>query len=470
MMRIWRSISLPIQVACTAALLVGSIVAIWRAGEDVVARDRRRADALVSLAKADDTLAIRGARGLDIVPEWPNSLESADWAALDEWLANEAAEALAAYPGIGGGYFVPSVERYLGHAGATKGTGATSRRPSRFAAAGLPPRERDLIDDLVSEALESDRPIDRIVEMPPETIALRANPLRVNGRKVAVVWVAIRLDDVGAMGRSVRSYQWASGLALGGLSLALILSASLARTIRVHAVERRRLEREMRRNERLAAVGTMLAGVSHEMRNPLAGIRSSAQLWQRGIMTDGELSSELIGEVDRLDAIIGHLLMFSRADAKSLVPGDLNEVAADAERLSRSSADDRGIVMEHEFSPDLPVIAMDAPALLQVLRNLTSNAIESMPDGGDLRIATRLGGSAGFVEVIVSDDGPGISREALDHLFEPFYTTKPNGTGLGLAIAREIVLAHGGEIHARNRKAGGAEFVVALPAKEGNFS
>jgi two-component system, NtrC family, sensor histidine kinase HydH len=462
MTRVWRVISLPFQVACTVALLAGSIVAIWRAGEDAVARDRRRADALRVLASADDALALRGAPGLEFVPDWPDTLEPAEWATLDDWLVREATEVLSGYPEIGGGFFVPSADRYLGHSGATKGSISSPRRPSRFSAAGLPPRERDLIDDLVADALESDRPMDRIVEMPPEAVALRANPLRVNGRRVAAVWLVARLDDGGALGRSVRSYQWATALALGGLTLALIMSASLARTIRVHSVERRRLGREMRRNERLAALGTMLAGVSHQMRNPLAGIRSSAQLWQRGIMTDAELSSELVGEVDRLDAIVGHLLMFSRAEPKSLVPGDLNDVAAEAARLAAGSASDRGVVVDQDLASNLPRVAMDAASLLQVLRNLTSNAIESMPLGGALRIATR-DATSGSIEVIVSDSGSGISREALDHLFEPFYTTKPDGTGLGLAIAREIVLAHGGELHARNRKSGGAEFVVVLP-------
>ena len=285
-----RSLFLATQATVVAVLFAGAILAIWRAGEGVVARERRRSDSLRLLARADDALAIRGARALDQIPDWPDTLELEEWAALDQWLAKEATVALAEYPGIGGGYFVPSTDRYLGHAGVTRSAPSSSRRTSRLAGVDLPPRERDLIDDQVMESLEGDRPVNRVVEMPPDSVAVRASPLRVNGRRVAAIWLLARLDDPAALGRSVRAYQWASGLALGGLALASVVAASLARSIRRHVADRARMERELRRGERLAALGALLAGVSHEMRNPLAGIRSAAQLWQRGIVTDDELS------------------------------------------------------------------------------------------------------------------------------------------------------------------------------------
>ena len=458
-----RSYLLPMQVAAVATLSVGSVIAMWRSGEDAVAPDRRRAEALRTLAKADDALAIAGARGLDVVPSWPDTLEPEDWSTLDDWLAAQVGKSLAGFPHVGGGYFIPSTDRYLGHGGATRTAAKATTRSPRPAIPDRPLRERDLIDDQVGEALDKDRPVDRIVEMSPEAVAVRASPVRVNGRRVAVIWVLARLDDAATLGRSVRSYQWASGMALGGLVLALIIAASLARTIQKHAADRRRLEEEVRRGERLAALGTLLAGVSHEMRNPLAGIRSVAQLWERGIVTDQELSSELIGEVDRLDTIVGHLLMFSRAEPKSLEAGDLNGVVSEAARLCRAIAEGQGVAVAVDLLSDAPPVALDPSSLLQVLRNLTSNAIDSMPTGGRLGLATRFGPDHGSIEVVVNDTGPGLSREVLDHLFEPFYTTKPQGTGLGLAIAREIVLAHRGSIHAHNRRAGGAEFVVALP-------
>src|SRR5262249_44723673 len=121
------------------------------------------------------------------------------------------------------------------------------------------------------------------------------------------------------------------------------------------------------------------------------------------------------------------------------------------------------IRVELDLEPDLPPIQMAPPALVQVLRNLTTNALQVMSRGGVLRMATRLDPASGTVAASVADDGPGLSDEVLSHLVEPCFTTKAEGTGLGLAIAREIALAHRGELRAQNRPGGGAIFILTLP-------
>jgi signal transduction histidine kinase len=118
-----------------------------------------------------------------------------------------------------------------------------------------------------------------------------------------------------------------------------------------------------------------------------------------------------------------------------------------------------------ELDPDLPTVAMAPPALLQVFRNLTANALHAMSKGDTLRLLTRKDPSRHAVLAVVADTGPGLAPEAIGHLFEPFFTTKPEGTGLGLAIAREIALAHRGDLRASNRADGpGAVFTLTLPA------
>jgi signal transduction histidine kinase len=209
-----------------------------------------------------------------------------------------------------------------------------------------------------------------------------------------------------------------------------------------------------------------LAGVAHEVRNPLAGIRSTAQLWQRGVVgRDHESLEGLVHEVDRLDEIVSRLLQFSRADAQALAPGDLNAVLAEAARLASGPAELQSVRVEVELDPNLPPVAMARPALLQVFRNLTNNAIHAMRSGGTLRLMTRRHPSHDTVEAVVADTGPGLAPETIGHLFEPFFTTKPEGTGLGLAIAREIALAHRGDLLAANTAEGsGAVFTLTLPA------
>jgi signal transduction histidine kinase len=204
------------------------------------------------------------------------------------------------------------------------------------------------------------------------------------------------------------------------------------------------------------------------VRNPLAGIRSTAQLWQRGIGPDAESIADLEAEVDRLEGIVSRLLQFSRADAQDFAPGDLNGVVAEAARLARPTAEEQGVQIAVELASQLPPVAMAAPSLMQVFRNLTTNALQVMPHGGTLRLATRHHADRGQVEALVSDTGPGLAPEAIKHLFEPFFTTKAEGTGLGLAIAREIALAHRGELLGENRggEAAGATFVLTLPVLE----
>ena len=280
-----------------------------------------------------------------------------------------------------------------------------------------------------------------------------------------------RLVDPVFLARSTSGYWVAAGLALAGIALALALTAGLARTVKAQAADRERLQTHLRRSERLAALGKLLAGVAHEVRNPLTGIRSTVQLWQRGIgREDDEALAGLVEEVDRLEGIVSRLLHFSRADAQDLAPGDLNAVVAEVARLTAPRAEAQGVRLDVDLEPDLPPAALAAPALIQVFRNLATNALQVMPDGGTLRLTTARAAAGGAIEARVADTGPGLTAEAARHLFEPFFTTKADGTGLGLAIAREIALAHRGDLRAEDGPGGrGAEFILTLPVAEASI-
>lgn len=447
-----------VQVVAVALLFAAALAALWRAGAAVVQRERRRAEILVSLREADDALAQGGAGGLALVPQWPETLDPEDWDTLDRWLGDEARGALEPFGAIGvrGGFFIPSEDRYLG----SVAPGAEGvLRPAE-----PPESEIELIEAQVRAALRRERPAELVVEAPSGTLALRTAPIWVNDRKVAATWTLARLDEGISLSAALAGYRLAAGLALGGITLALILTAGLARTVRRQAREKVAIQAELRRSERLAALGKLLAGVAHEVRNPLAGIRSTAQLWQRGIGPDDESIRGVVAEVDRLDAIVVRLLQFSRAEAQERPAGDLNAVVAEAARLAAPAAQQRGVVVDLELEPKLPPAPLAGPSILQVLRNLTTNAVQAMPGGGLLRIETRFNPDADAVEARVSDTGPGLGPEARSHLFEPFFTTKAEGTGLGLAIAREIALAHGGDLAAAPANGQpGATFILRLP-------
>ncbi len=391
-------------------------------------------------------------------------MSDAEWDELDRRLTSGSAEALGRFAGVEGGYFSREGRRFLGTVGPATGQSARPR-PGQ----GPPPKEFDLIETQADAAIRKRQAAFVVEVVPPSTVAIRTAPVfdRPGGRVVAATWTMIRLVDPVFLGRSLRGYAIAATLALGGIALALALTIGLARSLRLAAIEQRRLQHELQRSERLAALGKLLAGVAHEVRNPLAGIRAITQLWRRGLGQSDEAFVHLMDEVDRLEDIVSRLLQFSRADAQAMAPGDLGSVVAEAARLAEPQAAEQGVRIEVALANDLPPVAMAAPALLQVFRNLTGNALQAMPGGGVLRLETRRDTRGDCVEAAVADTGPGLSPEVREHLFEPFFTTKAEGTGLGLPIAREIALAHRGDLHAGPGLDGrGSTFTLRLPAAD----
>jgi signal transduction histidine kinase len=389
--------------------------------------------------------------------------------ALDRALGDAAIGVLRAFDGVEGGYYLNEFQRFLGNAfpTATPPPDWTGTSALRMRIAGPPPRETFLIENQVNAAMATDQSLFLVKSVPPSTVALRTAPVKVHGQIIGATWTMIRLVDPLFLDRSIRGYQLAAGLALCGIVLALALSLSLVRTVRRQIVERARLHAELQRSERLAALGKLIAGVAHEIRNPLAGIRSTVQLWQRGIGPDAQSMADIVAESDRMETIVARLLAFSRTTVQQLTPGDLNEVVAEAARLAQGQALAQSVRIQVDLAVDLPAVPMSPPALLQVIRNLTTNALEAMPHGGILRLSTCFDPGRRALLVDVADTGPGLSDEVMAHLFEPFFTTRPGGTGLGMAIAREIMMAHHGELQVVSRPGQiGAAFRLTFPVAD----
>jgi two-component system sensor histidine kinase HydH len=261
-----------------------------------------------------------------------------------------------------------------------------------------------------------------------------------------------------------RRYLVSTGLALGGILLALVLTANLGRSLRHERVQRDRLQEELRRAEHLASLGRLLAGVAHEVRNPLAGIRSTLQLWQRlpDQARPPASMDALLGAVDRLETLVSRLLYFARSGYDNPRPVELNVLVRETVALLAAQAQAQGVSWEVDLDPKLPAVPGSSQALHQVVLNLATNSLQAMPAGGRYTCRTRALEGGCFVELRVSDTGPGVPAAAREHLFEPFFTTRPDGTGLGLALCREILLQHGGTISLEPGP--GAVFRVTLPA------
>jgi two-component system NtrC family sensor kinase len=220
-------------------------------------------------------------------------------------------------------------------------------------------------------------------------------------------------------------------------------------------------QRELSRAERLASIGLLASGVAHEINNPLAIIRGNAEL----LLMNEEKSEEaetILRQSGRMERIVANLLTFARGGELSLGavrPAQLlDDILAG---ISHQIPLDRYTVTCQHAAPTAMVIG-DEDQLRQVFTNLLLNALQVMPDGGDLTIASDST-DQGACRVTITDNGPGISAEALEKIFTPFFTTRRGGTGLGLAISYGIVRDHGGSISVENIPGRGAAFTVFLP-------
>ncbi len=234
----------------------------------------------------------------------------------------------------------------------------------------------------------------------------------------------------------------------------------------------RDMEEQLRRSDRLAALGVLAAGVAHEVRNPLVGIRAAAQLMEGEPdfpPTLREFTGIIIREVDRLNRIVGELLTFAGTRPLQRQACNINRILEEALGLLESALQGGRVTVVRRYDPEVPAVSGDPERLLQVFLNLVRNGIEAMTSGGELsvrsrfeRVAPQCGGRAAAVAEI-SDRGPGIPPEVRQQLFNPFFTTKDVGTGLGLPISVRIVEEHGGAIEVQSRTGEGTTFRVLLP-------
>lgn len=260
-----------------------------------------------------------------------------------------------------------------------------------------------------------------------------------------------RRDELGAIGRSLNSM--------------IEQLDSSRREIEAYHTD------QLIRAERLASIGELAASVAHEIKNPLAGISGAVQVLAEDYAPDDsrrEVATQVLNQCTRMDKTIRDLLDYAQPLKAELSAVDLNEVLERSLFIAIPNPAKSPVRVQRRLGERLPEVIGDAKLFEQVFLNLLLNAIQSMPDGGDLLVKTSVRqGEKPMIEVEVRDTGGGIPEEIREKIFSPFYTTRTRGTGLGLPISRKILGQHGGRITFRSEEGKGTVFLVEIPVAAG---
>ena len=318
-------------------------------------------------------------------------------------------------------------------------------------------------------------------------IANEAEPANIIGILVGGYYQARKLRKEDIVLLRVLANQAATALENMRLVHDVVEARNEARKLLRQVLEDQRIkaviEEEKRRLDRLASLGIMSASVAHEVRNPLASIKTSMQILRDDLMEPEndieetlESVSIVLQEVERLDAIVRDLLLFARPRLVHAVPCSLTELSDNVLHLMQGQFEAGHVTILRSYH-DHPPVQVDEAQMKQVFFNLFTNALQAMPEGGLLTLHCEIMPADGlsekstgqqWAEMTVSDTGVGIAPEQLEQLFQPFYTTKTHGIGLGLPITRRLVEDHRGQLLVESQPGKGATFILRLPICEQN--
>ena len=422
---------------------------------------------------------------------------------IDTILGKIAGQVLNVFKGMEGGCYVAQFDQFMGYSFPTS--------PEPKPAYGPPPRSYHIIRNQVLLSIAQKSAIVELHTFDPATFPLVTEPLVVRGQVLGGVWARIhieRLMPTVSLVSVLLGTAFLLGLGLIGALVAVWRFRVLVEKLRLglqtlhsdnafrfsntsgvfgyieHSInemvdarareqlQRAELEAEVHQQDKLASLGKLVARVAHEVKTPLAIVKTRIQMWERKFRkvgnTDGVVSRDsmnlVLQEIDRLSDLVMRLLVFSKPIVNKPTSVDVNDLLGHVIELVRDEIDERNISLGTTFEKHVPPLSIDIRAMEQVFLNIVTNALEAMPDGGELEIATRYIMETNEVGVSIQDSGKGIPEEIRNKVFDPFFTTKEQGTGLGLSISYEIIHAHQGKITFSEVGAERTTCTITLPA------
>ena len=270
-----------------------------------------------------------------------------------------------------------------------------------------------------------------------------------------------RLSTNPIVNRTLEEYTYPIFDASGNLSLIINYG--------IDVTDKIKMERQLVQADKMASLGTLAAGIAHEIRNPMATVNLNTQILLRDLDVGEEHQVYMLDiqkEVKKIERIISEILEFSKPRPAHLVENNINEVVLSVHELTRVQLRRDDLRVHFNLADHLPAVLIDPAQISQVVINLVINAMQAMPDGGDLTVTTQTDSTTRRVELLVGDTGLGIPNENLSKIFDPFFTNKPEGTGLGLAIARQILDKNQAAIRVSSKEGQGTVFRILFKTVE----
>ena len=425
---------------------------------------------------------------------------------IDSALSIITEKELTSTQGVEGGFYFLNQAKFQGYAYPTS--------PPPKPAYGPPPRSYSIIQNQIFDTVNRDSVITQLHIFDPAVFPLATVPVKFGNQLVGAVWVRTHIE------RELPRFDLKDILILTGVVsflgfiITIFFSAKQKRrldTIRrdlekleyepkhrvrefpgifgfiarstnqmVDALQtenkkRELLEKELHQKDKMASIGQLIAGVAHEVKTPLAIIKTRIQIWQQKIINkpnnvdSNELISNdsmqlVINEINRLSNLVNRLLIFSKPVADSFIITDINNLINDVLKFFQTIRYKEKADIHFNAHANLSEIAIDPNKIEQVLLNIITNAYEAIENKGEILITTSQNNK--YVIIEISDSGNGISKDSCTKIFDPFYSTKATGTGLGLSIANEIIIAHKGKIELQSNIGEGSTFSILLPLKQ----
>jgi signal transduction histidine kinase len=485
-------------VVTVAAAFIYSSLSKWQ--ESIVEKNKSVCDLYAGKLYDSALEKIIFLEGLGLLVS--KDLSSAEIKLVDSTLKAISERELEVMAGLDGGFYLVFADEFYGY------SFPTSPPPVPFY--GPPPRSYNIIKNQCLQSINENRSIIDVHSFDAAFFPLATRPIVVNTNALGVVWVRIHIENELPVIKLKRIVNVTALISIAGFLFLMLLSASLGgeinsikkemETIRYDSSRRLRkrwgvfgyitdninymldtieeevnrrliLERQLNQKEKLASLGNMIAGVAHEVKTPLAIIKTRIQMWQKEIRKTSGVSDQIspesmqlvIDETNRLSTLVKRLLIFSRPIDKKMKPTDINKLIKEVVSFISMDTNEMKIAPGLDLAPDLPLILADESAIKEVIINILENSIEAMPEGGLINISTGIDSENDRLTIEVDDQGMGISEDIIDKVFDPFFSSKESGAGLGLSISYQIVKAHNGEITFLHNPGPGMKCIIKLP-------